>query len=137
MDAFEDDFFADAGMRHIEFQLPKDIWRELQEEFAENGWTEQEGLTFLLKAGLRAVRNEKILGDIKNNESDALSELRRMQMEQLLLEGRYAVMKYRAFQLLQTVKALEWKLNAITAENEGLLRTNQAMRSQLLADQEQ
>lgn len=127
-------FFADAEMRHIEFDLLEDIWQELKEEFAKNDWTEQEGLIFLLKAGLRAVRDEQMTKDITNSET--LGELRRAQMEQLLLEGRYAVMKYRAFQLLQAVKVLEWKLNAIMAENEGLLRANQMMRSHLPTDRE-
>ncbi|MEJ5201834.1 MAG: hypothetical protein WHV66_06325 [Anaerolineales bacterium] len=135
MDTFEDDFFTNVGMRHIEFDILDDVWRELQEEFAENGWTEQEGLMFLLKAGLRAVKDEQMIKGIKHSESGTLKELRRAQMEHLLLEGRYAVMKYRTFQLLQTVKALEWKLNAIRTENEGLIRANQAMRIQLSADQ--
>lgn len=135
MDSFENDFFADVRMRHIEFDILDDLWQELQEEFTENGWTEQEGLTFLLKAGLSAVKDEQIIKDIKNGELDTLKELQRAQMGQLLLEGRYAVMKYRTFQLLQTVKALEWRLNVILTENEGLLRANQAMRIQLSANQ--
>lgn len=111
----------DSGGRsvHIALDLLEEQWNALRAEFAANQWSEADGLRYVLAAGLRAIQDER-----------APQESERIQNERMQLEGRYAVMKYRAFQFMQAVQALEWKLNAARMEVDGLRQLNRQLRQQ-------
>lgn len=59
IEAFEDDFFRDVELIHVEVDLLSDLWRDLQQEFIKNDWQVDEGLRFTLASGLAALRREK------------------------------------------------------------------------------
>ena len=131
IDKFEKDFFEGAQVEHIQLDLLNDQWIALLTEFAENEWSVEEGMHYILAAGLHAIQNENVLREIESGGLDPLSELNKLQLERARLESRYAVMKYRTYQLLQAVKVLEWKLNAAMTQLEGLIEANRRLREQL------
>lgn len=49
----------------------------------------------------------------------------------MMVESRYAVMKFRAFNFMQAVKLMEMKLNACRSELEGLRTVNAQLRQRL------
>ncbi len=120
IETFEKDFFEGAQVEHIEFDLLNDQWEALKAEFAENEWPVEEGLRYILAAGLRAIQNESTLDDNRGNKLDPLIEIDKLQSERIRLDGRYAVMRYRVYQFMQATQVLQWKLNAATTEMEGL-----------------
>jgi hypothetical protein len=128
MDSFENDFFDGVKLEHLEFDIFSDEWQKLQAEIARNGWSIEEGLRYILAAGLRVIQSQQTWDDIESNKTDLQSELKRMQAERMQLDGRYAVMKFRAYQFMQAVKILEMKLNAAKTQMEGLLQLNHELR---------
>jgi hypothetical protein len=128
---FEKEFLDGLQMIHIELDLLKDQWDELKNEFQTNEWPDEEGLRFVLAAGLRAIQNQKTAETLVNDQTNLAAELERLQTERMYLDGRYAVMKFRAYQFMQACKTLEWKLNASKFEMKGLEEYNQKLRSQL------
>jgi hypothetical protein len=128
---FEKEFLDGLQMIHIELDLLKDQWDELKNEFQTNEWPDEEGLRFVLAAGLRAIQNQKTAETLVNDQTNLVSELERLQTERMYLDGRYAVMKFRTYQFMQACKTLEWKLNVSKFEMKGLEEYNQKLRSQL------
>lgn len=131
IESFEKDFFKGAQLEHIEFDLLNDQWEALKAEFSENEWPVEEGLRYILAAGLRVIQNENTLDDNKIDKLDPLIEIKKLQSERMRLDGRYAVMKYRTYQFMQAVQVLQWKLNAAKTEMEGLKQLIQKLRHQL------
>lgn len=125
---FERDFLAGSHLIRLEIELMDDLWREIHKECQINGWEEKEGLRYLLAAGLAAVRAERQ----SQNQEKAIT-IERLQRERMQIDGRYAVMKYRAYQFMQANKILEMKLNACRSELEGLRRLNARLRAELEA----
>jgi len=126
MDNFEEDFFSNAHLVHVEVDLLDDLWDEIQSECRANEWPEDEGLRYLLAAGLAAVQAERL-----RQYPDEASAIEHLQRQRMQTEGRYAVMKYRAYQFMQAAKILEMKLNACRTELEALRRINAQLRAQL------
>jgi len=131
MDSFENDFFSGVELEHIEFDILSDQWQALQAEIAENEWSIDEGLRYILAAGLAVIQNQQTWEDIESKKADLGSELKRMQAERMQLDGRYAVMKFRAYQFMQTEKILEMKLNVAKVRIEGLVQLSQKLREQI------
>ncbi len=129
---FEQDFFPDTKIEHLELDILNDMWQALQEEIAVNNWPTDEGLRYILGAGLAAIRAERQREQIPNLPvTDQKVELERLQRQRLQIDGRYAVMKFRTYQLLQDAKTLAIKLNVCQTEVENLRHANELLRKKL------
>jgi hypothetical protein len=129
---FEKDFFPDTKIEHLELNILDDMWQELRAEIEANSWPVDEGLRFILAAGLYAIKTERRNEQTKSlSESDLKAELDRIQRERMQIEGRYAVMKFRTYQFLQDAKTLATKLNVWQTEVENLRKANELLRKQI------
>jgi hypothetical protein len=54
-----------------------------------------------------------------------------MQAERMQLDGRYAVMRFRAYQFMQAVKILDMKLNVAKVRIKGLVQLSKNLREQI------
>jgi hypothetical protein len=129
---FEADFFPDTKVEHLELDILNDMWQDLQAEIAENSWTVDEGLRFILAAGLAVLRAERQREQVKNKPLvDLEAELDRLQRQRMQIDGRYAVMKFRTYQFMQDAKTLAIKLNICQTQLENLRNANELLRKQL------
>jgi chromosome segregation ATPase len=129
---FEEDFFPDTKIEHLELDILNDAWQDLQAEIAANSWPIDEGLRFILATGLAALRAERQREQVKNKpEADLEAELDRLQRERMQIDGRYAVMKFRTYQFMQDARTLAIKLNVCQIQLEGLQQANAQLRARL------
>jgi len=129
---FEADFFPDTKVEHLELNILNDMWQDLQAEIATNSWTVDEGLRFILAAGLAVLRAERQREQVKNKPLvDLEAELDRLQRQRMQIDGRYAVMKFRTYQFMQDAKTLAIKLNICQTQLENLRNANELLRKQL------
>ena len=129
---FEADFFPDTKVEHLELDILNDMWQDLQAEIAENSWTVDEGLRFILAAGLAVLRAERQREQVKNKPLiDLEAELDRLQRQRMQIDGRYAVMKFRTYQFMQDAKTLAIKFNICQTQLENLRNANELLRNQL------
>jgi len=129
---FEADFFPDTKVEHLELDILNDMWQDLQAEIAENSWTVDEGLRFILAAGLAALGAERQREQAKHMpEADLMKELERIQRQRMQIDGRYSVMKFRTYQFLQDAKTLSIKLNVCQTDVENLRKANELLRRKL------
>ncbi len=130
-ESFENTFFQNVTYEHLEMDILSDMWHSLQQEFRSNGWTDEDGLRYTLAAGLAALQGKRFIEQLADKDADIKAAMERLQYERLQLEGRYAVMKYRAFHFMQAVKLLEMKLNVCHTQVEGLRQLNQQLQQRL------
>ena len=131
---FEKDFFSNAEVNHMEVDLLNDLWEDLKEEIALNEWSEEEGVRYILASGLAALRIVRLKESLARSEEDSQAMIDRLQQERMQIEGRYAVMKYRAYQFMQATKTLQMQLNTCQVQLEGLRRLNNQLRAKLEDD---
>jgi hypothetical protein len=129
---FEEDFFSDTQVIHLELDILSDMWQALNAEILQNNWEVNEGLRFILAAGLAALRAERQREQVKNKpEADLIAELDRIQRQRMQIDGRYAVMKFRTYQFMQDAKTLAIKLNVCQMQLESLQQANEQLRKRL------
>jgi len=129
---FEGDFFPDTKVEHLELDILNDMWQDLQAEIAENSWTVDEGLRFILAAGLAELRAERQREQAQHMpEADLMNELDRIQRQRMQIDGRYAVMKFRTYQFMQDAKTLAIKHNICQTQLENLRQANEVLRNRL------
>jgi hypothetical protein len=127
---FEEDFFPETSIIHIEADILNELWEELHAEFFENEWSEQDGIRYALAAGLSFLRAERLREEIENG-TDPEPRLERMLRERMELDGRYAVMKYRTYQFLQDAKTLSMRLNVCQMQLDALRIANKELHEKL------
>lgn len=130
-DSLENELFPNSGIKQVEIQVLTDFWQEIKSEFEKNDWEEEEGVRFILAAGLASIQNERLREQIKKETSDSYLEFQRLQDERMHAYGRYAVMKYRCYQFMQASKTLEMQLNVCRVQVEGLRKVNEQLRARL------
>jgi hypothetical protein len=116
MDHFEEEFFPNSKVIHLEFDLLSDEWIQLEQEIKQNEWTSGEGIRFFIAAGIRAIHDidqKNLIEGNSNKKGDILDEALK---ERLLLESKYAVMRYRAYQYMQTAKILDMKYKSALSQ---------------------
>jgi len=129
---FEEDFFPDTKVEHVELDILNDVWQDLQAEITLNSWTVDEGLRFILATGLAGLRAERQREQVKNKPlADLEAELDRLQRQRMQIDGRYAVMKFRTYQFMQDAKTLAIKLNICQTQLVNLRQVNEQLRRKL------
>jgi hypothetical protein len=120
VDDFKRDFFPETERHTLSFDITSDDWRTLQATIVENGWETDDGLRYLLAAGLAYAQGQARMAALNHPDADLAAEVKQLWTERMQTESRYAVMKFRAFSFMQAVKLLEMKLNACHAELESV-----------------
>lgn len=120
----DQDLFAGLAERTVRLQLPADLAGRIRAVLRARGWEAvwgPEAPLLLFAHGLSALRIERELTAVQAAPASALAErteaLRRRWMD---LEGAYAVLKFRAFELGRSVHLLTIRRNALRADNRGL-----------------
>ncbi len=131
LEQFRHDFFPNTEKHTLTFDILSDDWEALRKFFTENEWEPDDGLRYVLAAGLAFLQGQARLAELNHPQADLAAEVHRLQSERMTVESRYAVMKFRAFTFRQAVKLLEMKLNACRSEMEGLRSVNEQLREQL------
>jgi hypothetical protein len=123
---FESDLPSETNnFQRVEIDLLIEFMQELKVEFNQNNWSVEEGIYYILAAGLTALQNARQPREISTNESGIIEQL---QSEKIRMYGRYSVMKHQVAHLSQEVKSLEVQLAATKSLWE-------AFRRQSLADE--
>ena len=114
IDFFETDpsSSVDDSYKHIEINLLEVFWKALKTLFDANRWNDEEGVQYLLAAGLAALLDESQSTEFMQVESGDQSVIRKLQDEQIRMYGRYAVIKHKVNELVQTIGLLETQLAA-------------------------
>ncbi len=131
-DTFENELFPDIVVEHIELDILSDFWQALNAEFNKNEWSFDEGLRYILALGLRVLKDESIGNNTVAEGIGMADQITHLQNERMFLESRYAVMKYRSYQFMQSAKVMEMKFNALKMQVDRLKKANQDLRIQLL-----
>jgi len=106
-----------------------DLWQTLKAACEENGWKTLDGLPFILAIGLTALREVQLCdqpGEQTSEDLEAVVEL--LTRERMEIEGRDAVLNYRAYKFLQDAKTLSIKLKACRTELAQVQRAYQERR---------
>ncbi len=125
----QEELFPGARVIHLEVDVLSDLWDDLRSEFAENDWSEEEGLRHILAAGLAYLRAERMRDEVANG-ADPEPRLEQVLHDWMEMHGRMALLKYRTYQSLQDAKTLALKLNACRQERDALSKTLQNLRDQ-------
>ncbi len=131
-DQFQHDFFSNTEKHTLTFEITSDDCQTLQQVIAENEWDADDGLRHLLALGVAYTQGRAELAALIHPNADLAAEVHRLQQERMVVESRYAVMKFRAYTFMQAGKLMEMKLNACRAEVESLRKANELLQQQLL-----
>jgi len=131
IDQFQRDFFPNTERHTLTFDILSDDWETLQKLFTQNEWEPDDGPRYVLATGLAYAQGQARLAELNHPQADLAAEVKRLQNERMTVESRYAVMKFRAFSLMQAVKLLEMKLNACRSKLEVLRTVNAQLRQRL------
>jgi chromosome segregation ATPase len=85
---------------------------------AEQGWPEDEGLRIIFAHGLAFLRAERELARLHHAGGDLAREVERLIGLVMQLEGQYAVMTFRVFELQQENQTLRLNVAGLRGENE-------------------
>lgn len=126
------DFFEENGslsdvqdeFKRVEVNLLVNFWKELRAEMDSHQWSEEQGLRYLLAAGLAALRNQGQVESLPQDENVLRAVIQRMQNEQSYLYGRYAEMRHYAGELKVTATNLDVQLKACRTQLEILRKAN-------------
>jgi len=110
----EQRFFQGAHTIKVEIQILAETCEDALGIFAANSWTTEEGFQIALTTGLGKMKTERLSGRL------------------MRLESMYAVMKYRAFQLMRDNQALEFQNSASRNIISGLEVTVERLRKENL-----
>jgi hypothetical protein len=125
----EQRFFQGAHTIKVEIQILAETCEDALGIFAANSWTTEEGFQIALTTGLGKMKTERLLGNGSLNPPDEPESLSGRLMR---LESMYAVMKYRAFQLMRDNQALEFQNSASRNIISGLEVTVERLRKENL-----
>jgi hypothetical protein len=107
---FESEPSSESGdFQTIKIDLLTDFLQDLEAEFSEYNWSDEDGILHVLGAGLAALQNARQPRLISPEESLIIDQL---QAERIRMYGRYAAMKHQVAQLQRDIKLLEVQLKA-------------------------
>ena len=110
--------------QHVEIILLMNFWQELRAEIGLHQWSEEQGLRYILAAGLAALRNQRQSESLTQDESVLRTVIRKIHSEQVHLYGRYAEVRHYAGEIKMTATNLEVRLKACKTQLEILRKTN-------------
>jgi chromosome segregation ATPase len=110
--------FKGAARAVVEVALLEEELKKAHQLIEENQWGKDEGYHIIFANGLHYLCGERDLRSL-NCDHDALAgEVQRLSKELMDLHSKYAVMKFNAFQLIQTNQTLEFNLVGLRKSEE-------------------
>jgi len=110
------DMFDDTRERVVQIPLLEETYQDILRLCQENEWEEEEGLRTVLTHGLGYLQGERELARINVDGADLAAELRAKVEELSSYQSMYAVMKFKAFKLLQVARTLEMNVAGLRGE---------------------
>lgn len=115
----EDELFPGSRIVHLDADIMSDLWDDLRREFAEQGWSEEDGLLHILGAGLAYLRAAQIREELADG-GDPEPRIEQVLHDWMEMHGRMALLKYRTYQSIHAAKILTFKLQACREERDAL-----------------
>jgi hypothetical protein len=115
----EDELFPGSRLVHLEADVMSDLWDDLRREFAEQEWSEEDGLRRVLGAGLAYLRAARIRAEASSG-ADPGARMEQVLHDWMEMHGRMALLNYRGYQSIQAAKILSLKLKACRQERDAL-----------------
>lgn len=110
------DIFAEAQERIVQIPMLEETYQDILRLCRENGWEEEEGLRTVLAYGLGYLQGERELVRLNADGADLAAELQAKVEELSGYQSMYAVMKFKAFRLLQVARTLEMNVTGLRGE---------------------
>jgi len=110
------DMFDDTRERVAQIPLLEETYQDILRLCQENEWEEEEGLRTVLTHGLGYLQGERELACINVDGADLAAELQAKVEELSSYQSMYAVMKFKAFKLLQVARTLEMNVAGLRGE---------------------
>lgn len=134
-DFFESDPLSEtqAEFQHIKIILLMEFWQEIRAEIGLHQWSEEQGLRYLLVAGLAALSNQQQSESLPTDGSVLRAVIQEIQHEQVHLFGRYAEVRHSAAELKMTVTNMEAQLKACKTQVEILRKVNAELLAGLMS----
>ena len=125
-DFFEFDPLSEVQdeFQHVEIIVLMNFWQELRAEIGLHQWGEEQGLRYILAAGLAALRNQRQSESLTQDESVMRNVIRKIHIEQAHLYGRYAEVRHYAGELKVTAVNLDVQLKACKTQLQILRKVN-------------
>jgi len=129
----ETNMFDGVAARTVEVELLEETFSAIVELCQEENWKLDEGLRIVMANGLAYLRGERNLAHLAAGDMDLASELEKRIDELADYQRMYAVMKFKAFSLLQVARTLEFNVAGLRGEREMARQTMLMLRQQVAA----
>jgi len=110
------DMFDDVREQVVQIPILEETYQDILRLCQENEWEEEEGLRTVLAYGLGYLQGERELARLNVDGADLAAELQAKVEELSSYHSMYAVMKFKAFKLLQVARTLEMNVAGLRAE---------------------
>jgi chromosome segregation ATPase len=110
------DMFDDVREQVVQIPILEETYQDILRLCQENGWEEEEGLRTVLAHGLGYLQGERELARLNADSTDLAAELQAKVEELSGYQSMYAVMKFKAFKLLQVARTLEMNVAGLRGE---------------------
>jgi len=111
------DLFKGMKSDAVQMSLSKEVLDQARKLAEENGWSEEDASQIIFANGLFYLLGQRCLAELDGHDADLAAEVKRVTRELIDMQGKYAVMKFRAFTLQQDNQTLEFQNTGLRAEN--------------------
>jgi hypothetical protein len=101
----------------VRVPLSKEVLDQARTLAQENGWSEEEAFQIIFANGLFYLLGRRRRVGLDGHDADLAAEVKRLTTELIDMQGKYAVMKFRAFTLQQDNQTLEFQNTGLRLEN--------------------
>lgn len=109
---------APSAIHGLALRLMTETYEVARKVIAEQGWSEEEGFRTIFAHGLALLRAERDLANLNRGDANLRHEVERLIRMVMDLDGRYAVMKFRVFELQQENDTLRMNVTGLRGEYE-------------------
>lgn len=124
----ETHFFDEMSQHEITLVVLNDMLEAARQVAAQSGMNEDEAFRFLIATGLAYLDGEKAMR--ASGEGGCARELERVSKQMTDYYAQYAVMKFKAFSLLQVAQTLELNVAGLRPLEQGLRGVVERLREE-------
>lgn len=129
----ECNLFEGVTEHRLSLSVLEETYAELRRLIEENGWDDEEGLRIVLTRGLAYLKGEADLSRLPVAQGDVAEELDRLRRQVMEYTSMYAVMKFKAFKLIEVARVLELNVAGLRGENNLCHSTLRLLREDIAA----
>jgi len=127
----ESNLFEGVAEHRLSLSVLEETYAELRRLIEENGWDEEEGLRIVLTRGLAYLKGEAELSRWQIADGTVAEELDRLRRQAMEYASMYAVMKFKAFKLMEVARVLELNVTGLRGENNLCHSTLRLLRDEI------